>query len=128
VSGLFALQYLVDKGVIDRSMERTCTRRSCVGVPVDSLRLNEAHGRGIALQLNRLLDAGAFTVPPTDLRGRCARIRDAVTALTRDIMTLQPRQLRESEGHARHLRGHASRGAAGARQAGTILSTSSRGS
>ena len=52
--------------------------------------VNEAHGRGIAVQLNYLLDAGAFKVLPG---GAFAvdetKIADAVTSLTREIMTLQ---------------------------------------
>ena len=52
--------------------------------------INEAHGRGVAIQLNTFLDAGAVTV---DSSGRFAvdhgRIRDAVTALTTELMTLQ---------------------------------------
>ena len=52
--------------------------------------VNEAHGRGIAMQLNYLLDQGAFVVRPdgtftVDEREDGA----AVTALTREIMTLQ---------------------------------------
>ena len=50
----------------------------------------EAHGKGIAMQLNHFLDTGAvvvnkdgtFSVDP-------GRIRDAVTALTRDLMMLE---------------------------------------
>ena len=52
--------------------------------------VNEAHGRGIAIQLNYLLDAGGVRVAAD---GRFSvdepRFRDAVTALTRDLMTLQ---------------------------------------
>jgi hypothetical protein len=52
--------------------------------------INEAHGRGIAIQLNYLLDAGAFTVlPGGTFAVDEAKIAAAVTALTRDIMTLQ---------------------------------------
>jgi len=52
--------------------------------------LNEAHGRGIAIQLNALLDAGAFTVSPDGTFAVDAvKVKGAVTALTRDIMTLQ---------------------------------------
>ena len=52
--------------------------------------INEAHGRGIAMQLNYLLDAGAFKVAPTARSpSTTRRSRDAVTALTREIMTLQ---------------------------------------
>ena len=52
--------------------------------------INEAHGRGQAIQLNYLLDRGGFRVGAdgtfsVDL----ARIREGVAALTREIMTLQ---------------------------------------
>ena len=66
ISGLWALQYLVDKGVLDKSMERTMYT-TFLASAFRSIRfgLNEAHGRGIAMQLNALLDAGAFKVRPT---------------------------------------------------------------
>jgi hypothetical protein len=93
VSGLWALQRLVDKGVLDRSLEGTmyttflasCFRSIRFG-------LNEAHGRGIALQLNAFLDAGAFVVNPDGtFRVDRARIKDAVRDLTAQIMTIQAR-------------------------------------
>jgi hypothetical protein len=91
VAGLWAMQYLVDKGTLDRSMERamyttflaSCFRSIRFGV-------TDAHGKGIALQLNSLLDAGGFKVRPDGTFSvEVSRIRDAVTSLTRDIMTLQ---------------------------------------
>ena len=91
ISGLWALQYLVDKGTLDKAMERTmyttflasCFRSIRFG-------LTEAHGKGIALQLNTLLDAGGFKDRPDGtFTADAARIKDAVAALTRDIMTLQ---------------------------------------
>src|SRR5829696_738885 len=52
--------------------------------------LNEAHGRGIAIQLNYMLDAGAFRVNADGTFAvDDAKIAGAVTALTREIMTLQ---------------------------------------
>ena len=52
--------------------------------------MNEAHGRGIAIQLNYFLDAGAFkALPDGTFAVDDAKISDAVTALTREIMTLQ---------------------------------------
>ena len=46
--------------------------------------VNEAHGRGIALQLNYLLDAGAFKVTPGGTFAvDDSKIVEAVTALTR---------------------------------------------
>jgi hypothetical protein len=52
--------------------------------------VNEAHGRGIAVQLNYFIDAGAFKVQPGGTFAVDETKMDAaVTALTRDIMTLQ---------------------------------------
>jgi hypothetical protein len=91
ISGLFALQYLIDKGVIDKAMQRsmyTTFLASCFR----SIRfgINEAHGRGIAIQLNYLLDQGGFTVRPDGtFTVNHDKIRDGVTALTREIMTMQ---------------------------------------
>ena len=65
ISGLWALQRLVDQGVLDKGLERTMYT-TFLASAFRSIRfgLNEAHGRGVALQLNSLLDAGAFTVRP----------------------------------------------------------------
>ena len=52
--------------------------------------INEAHGRGQAIQLNYLLDKGGFKVNGDGTFSVDAgKIRDAVIALTREIMTLQ---------------------------------------
>ena len=92
ISGLWALQYLVDKGVIDKKLEDTmyttflasCFRSVRFGI-------TEAHGRGVAVQFNYLRDRGAlrfdkatgkFSVDPT-------KIKDAVRDLTAEFMTIQ---------------------------------------
>jgi hypothetical protein len=93
ISGLWALQRLVDKGVLDRGLERTMYT-TFLASSFRSIRfgLNEAHGRGVALQLNFLLDAKAFVVNPDGtFRVDRARIKDAVRELTAQIMTLQAR-------------------------------------
>jgi hypothetical protein len=52
--------------------------------------INEAHGRGQAIQLNYLLDQGGFTVNGDGTFSvDTAKIKDAVIGLTREIMTLQ---------------------------------------
>ena len=63
ISGLFALQFLVDKGQLDKALEQTMYT-TFLASAFRSLRfgINEAHGRGQAIQLNYLLDKGAFTV------------------------------------------------------------------
>ena len=91
ISGLWALHQLIDREVVDRSLERSMYT-TFLASSFRSIRfgVNEAHGRGVAIQLNTFLDAGAVTV---DASGRFAvdhgRIRDAVTALTRELMTVQ---------------------------------------
>jgi len=91
ISGLFALQHLLDKGVLDKSLQQTIYD-TFLASAFRSIRfgLNEAHGKGIALQLNWLLNAGAFRVE-TDgtFAVDAARIKDAVRQLTSEIMTLQ---------------------------------------
>ena len=52
--------------------------------------INEAHGRGIAIQMNYMLDHGAFRVNSDGTFAvDDAKMAEAVTSLTRDIMTLQ---------------------------------------
>ena len=93
ISGLFALQYLVDRRVLDSSMERTMYT-TFLASAFRSIRfgVNEAHGRGIAVQLNALLDAGAFTANADGTFAvDAAKIKPAVEALTREILMLQAR-------------------------------------
>jgi hypothetical protein len=52
--------------------------------------LNEAHGRGVAMQLNYFLDHGGVTVNADGTFAvNAAMIKENVTGLTRDIMTMQ---------------------------------------
>jgi hypothetical protein len=93
ISGLFALQHLVGKGVLDRAIGRTMYT-TFLASAFRSIRfgLNEAHGRGIAVQLNALLDAGAVTVAADGtFTVNAATIAPAVEALTRDLLMLQAR-------------------------------------
>ena len=93
ISGLWALQYLVDKGVIPKSMQATMYD-TFLASAFRTLRfgIGEAHGKGMAMQLNWLLDHdgvrvnknGTFAVVPD-------KIRAAVTSLTTQIMTIQAR-------------------------------------
>ena len=91
ISGLWALRQLADRKLIDPSITRTMYT-TFLASAFRSIRfgINEAHGRGIAVQLNYLLDAGAFKVLPGGTFGvDDAKIADAVTSLTRDIMTFE---------------------------------------
>ena len=91
ISGLWALRQLADRKLIDPAITRTMYT-TFLASAFRSIRfgINEAHGRGIAVQLNYLLDAGAFKVlPGGTFAVDEAKIADAVTSLTRDIMTFQ---------------------------------------
>jgi hypothetical protein len=91
ISGLFAIQHMIDKGSMPKSLERSLYT-TFLASTFRSIRfgVNEAHGKGIAVQLNYLLDQrafdlksdGTFAVNPN-------RVKEGVTALTRDIMTIQ---------------------------------------
>jgi hypothetical protein len=91
ISGLWALQQLMDKGVIDRKQERSMYVTFLASTfRTARFGLNDAHAKGMALQVNYLLDRQAIGV---DKNGRftldLAKTKKAVAGLTHDIMTLQ---------------------------------------
>jgi len=91
ISGLWALQQLIDKGVIDRGMERTLYS-TFLASAFRSIRFgtNDAHGKGQAMQVNDLLDRGAFRVAADGTFSvDSALVKAAVTALTREILTIE---------------------------------------
>ncbi len=91
ISGLWALQYLIDKGVIDQALEPQMYT-TFLASAFRSIRfgISEAHGRGIAVQLNYLLDQGGVVVGPGGTFAvDHAKIKDGVASLTRDIMEIQ---------------------------------------
>src|SRR5688500_4003203 len=63
VSGLFALHFLVDRGKLDKAFDRTMYTTYLASM-FRSIRfgINEAHGRGVALQLNYFLGNGGVKV------------------------------------------------------------------
>ena len=92
VSALWALQYLMDKGAIDRSAEHQMYITYLAGV-FRSVRfgIKEAHGRGMAFQFNYLSDAGGFVYDETSgtFTVDMQKIKPAVRDLTALIMTVQ---------------------------------------
>jgi len=91
ISGLFALQFLVDRGKLDKKYEQTMYTTYLASM-FRSIRfgLNEAHGRGVAMQLNYFLDNGGVTVSPDGTFAvNSARIKQNIVDLTRDLMTMQ---------------------------------------
>jgi hypothetical protein len=92
ISGLFALQFLIDRNILPTTMERQMYSTFLAGV-FRSVRfgINDAHGRGMVFQFNYLTDEGAFTA--NEAQGTFAvdyaKIKGAVRKLTGDIMTIQ---------------------------------------
>ena len=107
VSGLWALQQLVDKGTLPKDMERTMYTTFLASM-FRSIRfgINEAHGKGVAVQLNYFLDQKAVTVNADGtFVVKPEAIKKAIASLTGEIMTLQAEGLvRQGAGHAQEAR------------------------
>jgi hypothetical protein len=92
MTGLWALQFLIDKGVIERSLERSLYTTYLASM-FRSVRfgITEAHGRGVALQFNYLTDEGAikFDEASGTFSVEHSRIKDAVRKLTHDLLTVE---------------------------------------
>jgi hypothetical protein len=92
VTGLWALQYLIDKGVIDKQMQRTLYTTYLASM-FRSVRfgLSESHARGVAMQFNYFTDEGAIKFD--ERTGKFSidngKIREAVRKLTHDLLTLE---------------------------------------
>jgi len=91
VSGLWALQKLMDKGAIDRAGERSMYT-TYLASAFRTLRFgtDDAHARGMAMQVNYLLDAGAYRVNQDGTFGlNLKKVKKAVEGLSRDLLTLE---------------------------------------
>ena len=89
--GIWAMQRLVDQGQLPAATGKSLGPTVLAGM-FRSIRfgLNEAHGKGTAVQLNWLLDAGAFKVLPD---GRFTlvpeKVGPAFEALARELLTIE---------------------------------------
>jgi hypothetical protein len=91
ISGLFAIQHMIDKGVMPKTLEGSLYT-TYLASAFRSIRfgVNEAHGKGIAVQLNYLLDQRGFVANPDGtFMVNGDRIKEGVAGLTREIMTIQ---------------------------------------
>lgn len=91
ITGLYAMKYLMTKKVIDPALAKSmyttflasCFRSVRFGI-------NEAHGKGIALQFNFLSDEGAFVLEPDgSFSVDFSKIESAVSKLANIILTIQ---------------------------------------
>ncbi|MGI8919496.1 MAG: dipeptidyl-peptidase 3 family protein [Pyrinomonadaceae bacterium] len=92
ITGLWALQYLIDKGVVEKEMERSLYT-TFLASAFRSVRfgITEAHGKGIAMQFNYLTDEGAIEVDEKagTFSINDAKVKEAVRKLTNEILTIQ---------------------------------------
>jgi len=91
ISGLFAFRFLADRNILDKELMDS-VYQTYLASAFRSLRfgINEAHGRGMAIQLNYLLDFGAIRFNTDGIISLdVEKMQAGVQALTRDIMQLQ---------------------------------------
>jgi hypothetical protein len=92
IASLFALQHLIDTGHLDKAMEHPMYV-TYLASTFRTVRfgLNEAHGKGMALQCNYLMDEGGivFNTKRHTFSIDFEKIKPAVRKLTGEIMTIQ---------------------------------------
>ena len=92
ISGLFALQFLIDKGVVAKSVEEPMYITYLAGT-FRSVRfgINDAHGKGMVMQFNYLMDLGAiqYDTATATFKVNVASMKVASQKLTGTIMTIQ---------------------------------------
>ena len=92
ITGLWALQYLIDNGSLDRQLGRDLYT-TYLASSFRSVRfgLEEAHGKGQAIQFNYLLDEGGIKLDEAagTFSIDTAKIKDAVRKLAGEILTIE---------------------------------------
>jgi len=92
MTGLWALQFMIDKGLFEKSLERSLYSTYLASM-FRSVRfgITEAHGRGVAMQFNYLTDEGAikFDEATGTFSVDDSRIKEAVRKLTHELLTLE---------------------------------------
>jgi hypothetical protein len=92
VTGLWALQYLIDKGALEKATEASLYTTYLASM-FRSVRfgLTEAHGKGVALQFNYLMDKGAikYDEGTGTFRADLPMFKEGIRSIAHDIMTIQ---------------------------------------
>jgi hypothetical protein len=92
ITGLYMLQYLYDHGLDHGPNAERQLYTTYLAGTFRSVRfgVTEAHGKGMALQFNYLVDKGAITMQPDGAFSiDFAEIKDGVRALTHDLLTVE---------------------------------------
>ncbi|RDX67268.1 Nudix hydrolase 3, partial [Mucuna pruriens] len=100
IVGLWALRFLISQGLLSESLLKS-TYVSFLAGCIRSVRfgLEEAHGKGQALQFNWLYEKGAFIFHSQDtLSVDFSKIEGAVESLSREILSIQGKGDKEAAG------------------------------
>ena len=93
ITGLFMLQYFYDHGILPggpAAEHKLYTTFLASSFRTLRFGLNEAHGKGMAIQFNALLDAGAFVREPNGAyRVDYPKIKPAVRAVCHRLLTIE---------------------------------------
>jgi len=92
ITGLWALQYLINKGMVEKRMESSLYT-TYLASTFRSVRfgITEAHGKGVAMQFNYLTDEGGikFDQATGKFSVDHSKIKEAVSKLTHDLLTIE---------------------------------------
>ncbi|GLT38246.1 hypothetical protein SLA2020_125070 [Shorea laevis] len=100
IVGLWALKFLISKDLLPKSLVKSMYVSFLAGC-FRSVRfgLEEAHGKGQALQFNWLFEKKAFTLHPDDTFSvDFDKVEEAVESLSRKILTIQAQGDKEAAG------------------------------
>ncbi|MBZ5635951.1 MAG: hypothetical protein LAO55_22710 [Acidobacteriia bacterium] len=89
-TGLFMMQYLFDHKLLPAAEKSLYTTFLASSFRTLRFGVHEAHGKGMALQFNYLMDKGAFVARPDGTFAvDFAKIQPAVRDLVRDLLTIE---------------------------------------
>lgn len=90
VTGLFMLQYLFDKKLMAGDERKLYTTFLASSFRTLRFGTHEAHGKGMALQFNYLMDRGAFVAKPDGTFAvDFTKIKPAIRDLVHDLLTVE---------------------------------------
>ncbi|MEO8131257.1 MAG: hypothetical protein ABI822_29440 [Bryobacteraceae bacterium] len=90
VTGLYMLQYMFDKKQLPEAEHKLYTTYLASSFRTLRFGLNEAHGKGMAVQFNYLMDKGGFVANPDGtFTVNFAKVKGAVRDLVHDLLTIE---------------------------------------
>jgi hypothetical protein len=89
VLGLYMLQLFFDRGYLKHDEDSLYTTYLASSFRTLRFGLNEAHGKGMAMQFNYLTDKGAFVHDGTAWRVDATKMRGGVRDLAHDLLTIE---------------------------------------